>query len=57
MDNDIWVENIPYNETRTYVQRVAWHRLVFDWLENRKPRDVQSWLGQLRVPAQEAGGR
>jgi soluble lytic murein transglycosylase len=56
MDYDVWVENIPFNETRTYVQRVAWHTLVFEWLEDRKPRDVSDWLGQLRVPGLEAGG-
>jgi soluble lytic murein transglycosylase len=56
MDYDVWVENIPFNETRTYVQRVAWHTLVFEWLEDRKPRDVSDWLGQLRVPELEAGG-
>jgi soluble lytic murein transglycosylase len=43
MDLDVWVENIPFNETRAYVQRVAWHMLVFDWLEERKPRDVAAW--------------
>jgi len=47
MDNEIWVENIPFNETRTYVQRVAWHSLVFAWLDDRKARDVTSWLGAL----------
>jgi soluble lytic murein transglycosylase len=55
MDGDVWVENIPFNETRTYVQRVAWHRVVFGWLNDRKPRDVNAWLGQLRVPVLEAG--
>jgi soluble lytic murein transglycosylase len=44
MDLDVWVENIPFNETRAYVQRVAWHSLVFAWLTDRKPRDVQYWL-------------
>jgi soluble lytic murein transglycosylase len=53
MDGDVWVENIPFNETRTYVQRVAWHRVVFGWLNDRKPRDVNAWLGQL--PVLEAG--
>jgi soluble lytic murein transglycosylase len=43
MDRDVWVENIPFNETRGYVQRVAWHSLVFRWLEDRKPRDVSGW--------------
>jgi len=47
----VWVENIPYNETRAYVQRVHWHSLVFDWLEDRKPRDVSSWLGQVTPPS------
>ena len=49
MDLDVWVENIPFNETRAYVQRVAWHALVFAWLADRKPRDVQDWL--RAVPA------
>jgi len=48
LETDIWVENIPFNETRAYVQRVHWHSLVFDWLEDRKPRDTASWLGSVR---------
>jgi soluble lytic murein transglycosylase len=47
METDVWVENIPYNETRAYVQRVHWHSLVFDWLTDRKAKDVSSWLGQI----------
>jgi soluble lytic murein transglycosylase len=54
MDTDVWVENIPFNETRAYVQRVAWHSLVFAWLVDRKPRDVSSWLGAVRLPAADA---
>lgn len=50
METDVWVENIPYNETRAYVQRVHWHSLVFDWLTDRKPRDVSSWLGSIGEP-------
>jgi soluble lytic murein transglycosylase len=48
MDTDIWVENIPYNETRAYVQRVHWHSLVFAWLEDGKPRDADAWRGTIR---------
>jgi soluble lytic murein transglycosylase len=54
MDTDIWVENIPYNETRTYVQRIHWHALVFAWLDERKSRDVSNWLGVVRRPAVDA---
>ena len=50
METDRWVENIPFNETRAYVQRVAWHSLVFAWLGDRKPRDVSSWLGTIESP-------
>ena len=31
---DVWVENIPYNETRTYVQRILWHTVVYGWLRS-----------------------
>jgi soluble lytic murein transglycosylase len=46
-DADVWIENIPYNETRTYVQRVLWHSVVFAWLASGEPQDTQSWLGPI----------
>jgi soluble lytic murein transglycosylase len=48
LDLDVWVENIPFNETRAYVQRVAWHALVFDWLTDRKAQDVKNWRRSVR---------
>ena len=54
MATDVWVENIPYNETRTYVQRVSWHRVVFGWIDERKPRDFSAWLGSVQRPAADA---
>jgi soluble lytic murein transglycosylase len=48
MDLDVWAENIPFNETRAYVQRVAWHAVVFAWLADRKPRAVKDWLRVVR---------
>lgn len=44
MDADIWIENIPYNETRTYVQRVLWQRIVFAWLRTGAAQDTKSLL-------------
>ena len=55
MSLDAWVENIPYNETRGYVQRVSWHMIVFGWLSERKPRDVSSWLTTVRAPGVDDG--
>ena len=54
METDVWVENIPFNETRAYVQRVSWHALVFAWLNDRKPRDVSDWLTTIQTPAVDA---
>jgi soluble lytic murein transglycosylase len=56
MAMDAWVENIPYNETRSYVQRVSWHMIVFGWLDERKPRDVSGWLGTIRAPTPADAG-
>lgn len=48
LEADVWIENIPYNETRDYVQRVLWHSLVFAWLEDgRRARDTRSWLTKI----------
>ena len=48
-DSDIWIENIPYNETRGYVQRVLWHSLTFTWLRTQgDAQPTQSWLTPIR---------
>lgn len=49
-DTDIWIENIPYNETREYVQRVLWHSVVFAWLKSGKAQDTTKWPAKI-VPA------
>lgn len=48
MDPDIWIENIPYNETRNYVQRILWHTLVFGWLASGEAQDTRQWLQDVR---------
>jgi len=50
IDSDVWIENIPYNETRAYVRRVLWHSLVFGWLVDGRPRSTQSWLDRVSPP-------
>ena len=45
LDTDIWIENIPYNETREYVERTLWHTLLYGWLEQRgRPQHADAWL-------------
>jgi soluble lytic murein transglycosylase len=47
VDPDIWIENIPYNETRGYVQRVLWHSVVFAWLRSGHPQRTDAWLARI----------
>jgi soluble lytic murein transglycosylase len=49
LDADIWIENIPYNETRGYVQHILWHSLMFTWLRtNGQAQTTDSWLEPIR---------
>jgi soluble lytic murein transglycosylase len=53
LDPDVWIENIPYNETRNYVQRILWHNVVFSWLKKGEPQKVDAWLARI-APLNEA---
>lgn len=48
MDPDIWLENIPYSETRAYVQRILWHSVVFGWLVKQEPQETRGWLNAVK---------
>src|SRR3546814_4689575 len=41
LDADVWIENVPYNETRKYVERIAWHIAVHDWQTSGKIRSEE----------------
>ena len=58
VEADVWIENIPYNETRTYVQRIMWHNLVFNWLKTAEPQKADGWLVPVGPPSvgQEESG-
>jgi soluble lytic murein transglycosylase len=49
VDGDIWLENVPFNETRDYVRRVLWHSTVFAWLDGERT-DAGDWLRPVRPP-------
>jgi soluble lytic murein transglycosylase len=56
IDADIWTENIPYNETREYVQRVLWHSVVFGWLSSGGG-ERDAWLAQIAPLAPPVDGQ
>ena len=49
VDADVWIENIPYGETRLYVHRVLWHALTFTWLRTKEAQQTKSWLTPMRA--------
>jgi soluble lytic murein transglycosylase len=52
LDAEIWIENIPYNETRAYVQRALSNLVIAGWRRNGEPTPVRPLLKPL--PAREA---
>jgi soluble lytic murein transglycosylase len=54
IESDIWIENIPYNETRSYVQRVLWHSVVFAWLRSGEAQRTDAWVTRIAAPSPSA---
>ncbi len=49
-----WVEAIPFNETRRYVQQVMAFMVVYDWLQAKTPKAVSAHLASLHPLAEKA---
>ncbi len=50
MDADFWIENVPYNQTRGYVQRVLWHVAAYRWRHSGEPQDPAPLLQPITTP-------
>jgi soluble lytic murein transglycosylase len=59
MDADIWIENIPYGETRAYVQRVFEHIVAFAWVRDGELPHITELLPAIdpTVTSMEASSR
>jgi peptidoglycan lytic transglycosylase len=51
MDADVWVENIPYGETRSYVQRIVEHIVAFAWVRDAEPPRLATLLPPITPTA------
>jgi soluble lytic murein transglycosylase len=56
MDADIWIENIPYTETRSYVQHILEHIVAFASVRDAEPPRLEALLPAVEpvVPAAPA---
>jgi soluble lytic murein transglycosylase len=50
MEAAIWIENIPYNETRGYVQHIVEHIVAFAYVAGNDPPRLAALLPVLDVP-------
>jgi soluble lytic murein transglycosylase len=44
MDADVWIENIPYAETRAYIQHILEHIVAFAWVRDAEPPRLDSLM-------------
>ena len=51
IDADIWIENIPYTETRGYVQHILEHIVAFATMRNAEPPRLSGLLPPVEPPS------
>jgi soluble lytic murein transglycosylase len=56
LDARIWIENIPYNETRAYVRRVLTADAIFHWRLTGKTRRLSTELTPIDPAAEAVAG-
>jgi soluble lytic murein transglycosylase len=44
MDADVWIENIPYDETRSYVEAILEHIVAYGWTRGGAPPQLAALL-------------
>ena len=44
MEADVWIENIPYGETRAYVQHILEHIVAFAFVRGAEPPRLEALL-------------
>jgi peptidoglycan lytic transglycosylase len=52
VDARIWIENIPFNETREYVKRVLAAQAIFHWRMTGEIRRLSDTLPLVRAPSE-----
>jgi len=49
-DADVWIENIPYSETRGYVQHILEHIVAFAYVSGAEPPRLEALLPAVEPP-------
>jgi soluble lytic murein transglycosylase len=51
MDADVWIENIPYAETRGYVQHIVEHIAAFAYVSGAEPPRLNALMPTVNPAA------
>ncbi len=46
---DIWLETIPYRETRDYITKILSNVTIYDWLIHAQPKRISYWMPTLPI--------
>lgn len=46
---DIWLETIPYRETRGYITKILFNATIYDWRLNGTPRRISAWMPTMPI--------
>ncbi len=57
MPADVWIENIPYRETRAYVQHIVEHIVAFAWTRGARPPRLAHLLREVQPATSFAAHR
>ncbi len=49
-DTLIWMENIPFAETRQYLRKVLAYQVIYQWRMRQRSARISSWLRPLNQP-------
>lgn len=44
IDADLWIETIPYDETRDYIERVMAYTVIYDWRLNAEHKTLRQFM-------------
>jgi soluble lytic murein transglycosylase len=49
-DADVWIEDLTYNETRSYVEHILEHIVAYAWVRDAEPPRLASLLPPVEAP-------
>jgi len=51
---DVWLETIPYQETRGYIPRILSNVVIYDWLNSGQPYRISHWMPTMPISGQSS---